>query len=242
MKVQKVEARETSKGRGVFARYNIQKDQVVMPYGGILVSIEAILAAREKGENLWWDEYAKSVSGTHALVPRERGDFGGHLVNHSCDPNAKFDGRTIVATRAIPKGEEVTCCYGWLRQREDRECLCEARYCAGIMGVGIVRLDAGHPTDVNIEVRATTVAAVMAAAALNDRPDLYDQYSEGLVLLYAEAGATKTWVDSCAAWALDATRGRLDTERKIMRVLCADDDAARARPAPPPDLTYVDRR
>ena len=182
------------------------------------------------------------MSETHGIVPRDPADFGGHLVNHSCDPNATFDGGVVVATRKIKKGEEVTCCYGWLRQKEDQDCLCDAAFCAGIMGVGIVVEDAGHTANVQIRVRATTVGAIMAAAILNERHDVYDEYSKSLLFLYSEAGATTGWIDACAAWALDAIKTSVQAQRNVMRELCADDEGRGARRAPPHDLTYATSR
>jgi len=242
MKVRKVEARETAKGNGIFALYNLQKDQVVMSFGGVLVSVEEMLAAQDRGENLWWNAYARQVSETHGVVPRDPADFGGHLVNHSCDPNAAFDGGVVVASRNIKKGEEVTCCYGWLRQKEDQDCLCDAAFCAGIMGVGIVVEDAGHTANVQIRVRATTVGAIMAAAILNERHDLYVEYTKSILFLYSEAGATTGWIDACAAWAFDAIKTSVHAQRNVMRELCAEGEGRGARRAPPDDLTYVTSR
>ena len=48
------------------------------------------------------------------------GDFPSNtagLINHSCDPNAKYDGKGlkiwITAIKDIKKGEEFTCDYGF---------------------------------------------------------------------------------------------------------------------------------
>jgi hypothetical protein len=235
VKIRKVEVRETAKGKGVFALYNIQKGQTVMSYGGVRVSMTEMQAAQNKGENTWWNDYAKQVSGTHLLIPRQPGDFGGHLLNHSCDPCSAFQDDVIVATRSIAKGEEVTCCYRWLWQKEDHECLCDARVCAGIMGVGIVPLDPGA-ADGRIRVRAATVGAVMAAAVLNERQDVYDEYSGGIVDLYGDAGGNEEWIRVCTAWAIGVVEARGGDERKVMNVLRAMDATAMA--PPPPDLMF----
>jgi hypothetical protein len=234
MKVRKVEVRETPRGKGIFARYNIQKDQLVMAYGGAVVSTDAMQAALKSGHNLWWNDYAKQISADHALVPRAPGDFGGHLVNHSCDPSAAYRRDLIVATRNIEKGEEVTCCYGWLSEKEDHECLCDAEVCAGIMGVGITPIEGGLE-EVRIRVRRVTVGAVLAAAVLNGRQDVYEQYCRDLRKVYSAAGATTEWLESCAAWAVGAMKKRGGGQRKVMRVLCAVDEGMET---PPADLIW----
>jgi hypothetical protein len=235
MQVRKVEVRETAKGKGVFALYNIQKGQTVMAYGGVRVSMAEMQAAQKDGEHAWWNDYAKQVSDTHLLVPRRPDDFGGHLLNHSCDPCSAFQKDVIVATRTIAKGEEVTICYRWLWQKEDHECLCDARVCAGIMGVGILPLDPGVP-DGRIRVRAATVGAVMAAAALNERQDVCDEYARGILELYADAGATEEWIQRCTTWAVDLVMARGGAERKVMNVLRGID--ATTMTPPPPDLMF----
>jgi hypothetical protein len=144
-----------------------------------------------------------------------------------------------VATRQIEKGEEVTCCYRWLRQKEDQDCLCDAAFCAGIMGVGIVVEDAGDGANPRVRVRATTVGAIMAAAILNERRDEYDEYSKAILSLYSEAGATTGWIEACAAWALDAMKASVQPQRNVMRELCADGEGRGARRAPPHDLTLL---
>jgi len=237
MKVRKVEVRETPKGKGIFAVYNIAKDQVVMAYGGVPVSLEAMLAAVQRGDNLWWNDYAKQISAEHALVPRDPGDFGGHLVNHSCDPSAAFRKELLVATRGIRKGEEVTCCYGWVSEKEDHACLCDAEVCAGILGVGIERVEAG-PEEVRLRVRSATVGAVLAAALLNGRRDVYDQYEHDLVEAYGEAGATREWLDACAAWAVGVMKARGGGERQVMKALRAVDGGMPPGATPPADLLW----
>ncbi|HEY3816289.1 MAG TPA: SET domain-containing protein [Polyangiaceae bacterium] len=236
-RVRKVEVRETSKGKGVFARHGIHKGQTVMSYGGRLISIEEMQAAQLAGENTWWCDYAKQVSGTHVRIPRDRDDFGGHLVNHSCDPNAAFRSDVLVATRDLHEGEEVTCCYGWLTEKEDHDCLCDADVCAGIMGIGIVPLDPGLEA-VRIRLRGATVGAVLAAAVLNGRDDIYEQYSRDILGLYAQAGATREWVDACGAWAVAVMKQSRGSERRVMAALCAVEGAVGSGPAPPRDLIW----
>jgi len=83
----------------------------------------------------------------------------------------------------------------------------------------------------------------MAAAILNERHDVYDEYTKSILYLYSEAGATTGWIDACAAWALDAMKKTsVQAQRNVMRELCADGEGRDARRAPPHDLTYASSR
>ena len=71
------------------------------------------------------------------------GDFSFNiagLVNHSCDANARYDGKGlkiwITADRDIKKGEEITCDYGFSFDKEDYKqfpCKCRSKNCCGFI-------------------------------------------------------------------------------------------------------------
>lgn len=68
-------------------------------------------------------------------------DNPGRFVNHSCNPNARVDGRrAIVATRAILRGEQV--CIDYSLTEEDPEwsmrCRCGASNCRRVIRAGRV--------------------------------------------------------------------------------------------------------
>ena len=77
------------------------------------------------------------------------GDFSYNvagLVNHSCDANARYDGKGlkvwITADRDIKKGEEITCDYGFSFDKNDYKqfpCKCGSKNCCGwIIGEQVV--------------------------------------------------------------------------------------------------------
>jgi hypothetical protein len=53
--------------------------------------------------------------------------------NHSCEPNTRFIGLDVIATRAIARGEELTLDYAeFLDERAEAfECRCGAPRCRG---------------------------------------------------------------------------------------------------------------
>lgn len=92
-------------GRGVFARTNIKKGEVLTVYGGYVFDIK-------KFKNL--SEYLKDfpyhVSDKLLFGPIRNQEIGiGEFYNHSCEPNAGFrDCITLVAINNIKRGEEIT--------------------------------------------------------------------------------------------------------------------------------------
>jgi hypothetical protein len=68
---------------------------------------------------------------------------GGHLANHSCDPNTEYlsdkesgrhDASVLRARKPIQAGSEVTVYYGWEGFQEVK-CLCGTRNCTGYIGL-----------------------------------------------------------------------------------------------------------
>jgi len=125
----KAEIRETpGKGKGMFAAYNIKKDEKVLIWGGEYVGFEAAGIAKESGKHVMqWDENVFSIE--------DRGDDIGYYINHSCEPNTWMaDERTFVAMRDISQGEEITTDYSLWEARGDDyvskwECSCGSKLC-----------------------------------------------------------------------------------------------------------------
>jgi hypothetical protein len=139
------EVRETPAGRSLIARQDIAQ------------------GARLFGEDDWADAAERasfttlSAAGLQALAPERRaaflrygyntapdeitGSFNPETVrhptnflNHSCDPNAGYDGAdAIVALRPIAAGEEIRMDYGTFSFSFDHEfaCRCGAPACRG---------------------------------------------------------------------------------------------------------------
>lgn len=64
------------------------------------------------------------------------------FLNHSCDPNARVQGTTLVAVRAIGEGEQITFDYTTTEasMAEPFDCMCGAEGCLGTVR-GFAHLD-----------------------------------------------------------------------------------------------------
>jgi len=122
-------------GKGMFAREPIKEGEIVIVWGGVVLSEEDITAGRfRKGtlaaiaENLW-------LGG-----PPDDEDYAADYTNHSCDPNLWMkDEATLMARRDIETGEELTADYVVWEADEDYkaawECKCGSPLCRkSIMG------------------------------------------------------------------------------------------------------------
>jgi hypothetical protein len=69
-------------------------------------------------------------------------------LNHSCDPNARIVGRTVVALRAIRSGEQITFDYTTTEasMAEPFHCHCGAGNCLGLVR-GFIHLTAAQQGD-----------------------------------------------------------------------------------------------
>jgi len=88
----------TIHGKGVFAAEILKPDEYIGQYTGYRTEEDSMYTL--------WVEHD---------VDGERGYFGtGRLryVNHSCTPNAEFDGRNLFAIRKIEPGQEIVVNYG----------------------------------------------------------------------------------------------------------------------------------
>ncbi|HKS03815.1 MAG TPA: SET domain-containing protein-lysine N-methyltransferase [Chthoniobacterales bacterium] len=126
----KTEVRESEiHGRGLFARADIPKDEIVAVKGGHIVDgktlrgeITPALGAVEIqiGDDLFI-----------APVSDDERELSMLYLNHSCDPNLGVRGEIIfVAMRDIPAGEELT--HDWAMTDDDDysiECNCGVSYC-----------------------------------------------------------------------------------------------------------------
>ena len=114
-------------GRGVFARARIKAGDVLVAWGGEVVSrsqfgsvpIERVRVSVQIDENLF-------------LVPGIEGPAD--WINHSCEPNAGMRGQVVlVAMRDIEPGEEV--CYDYAMtdgsDYDVLDCHCRAPGCRG---------------------------------------------------------------------------------------------------------------
>lgn len=121
----KIEVRESSKhGKGVFACAPIKKGDHIITFTGPLWH-------RSECD---FDDYHLQVGPEHYLGPSGSAD---DYVNHSCEPNAGFEGGLhLVAKRDIERDEEITMDYGAVIDEHDFDgfpCTCGASTCRGLV-------------------------------------------------------------------------------------------------------------
>jgi hypothetical protein len=115
-------------GFAVFAREALARDEMLVGWGGRVVTLDEVLALprEERGHTIQVDEALY-------LAPiglEEPADY----INHSCNPNAGIRGQIIlVAMRAIAAGEEITFDYAMSDSSsfDEFECACGAPNCRG---------------------------------------------------------------------------------------------------------------
>ncbi len=114
-------------GRGLFAREKVRAGDVLVVWGGEVVSGEALRSMAEDRLRL-----ALQVEDDLYLLTTNEG--AADWVNHSCDPNAGLDGQIVlVALRDIRAGEEITFDYATsdASPYDEFECGCASRHCRG---------------------------------------------------------------------------------------------------------------
>lgn len=122
-----VKASPQKGGLGVFARKLIQKGELLVQFGGSLLSGQELeqlpFCVQQLSIQVAKDLYLVSIQPEHA-----------DRVNHSCNPNAGMkDERTLVAMQTITFGEEVCFDYAMSDSNpyDDFECYCGASNCRG---------------------------------------------------------------------------------------------------------------
>ena len=108
---EKLEIKNTMKyGRGVFAKADINKGEVLIVMGGYVCD-----TSQENALGRFAVNYNMDISEEHSFCPTCKDDLDlmpQHLVNHSCEPNAGFrDQCMLVAIRDIKIYGEI--CYDY---------------------------------------------------------------------------------------------------------------------------------
>lgn len=116
------------KEKGVFAKSNIKRDEVVTIFGGYVIAINEFKRLPKKMQN-----FAYHISRDFLFGPiKEREIYISEYFNHSCDPNTGFmDQLTLVAMRNIKKDEEITFDYAICMTSTilDIKCFCNSKNC-----------------------------------------------------------------------------------------------------------------
>ncbi len=115
-------------GHGITAASAIARGELICVWGGRVVDSDglAALTDREREHTLQVEEGLYLTS----LAPDEPPSY----FNHSCDPNAGFDGQiALVAMRDIAAGEEVTFDYAMCDSSpyDEFACRCGSSHCRG---------------------------------------------------------------------------------------------------------------
>lgn len=135
-------------GRGAFARRAIPSGTRVIEYLGRRISKEESAQLCED-----YNEYIFDLNSDHDLDGNVEWNPA-RLINHSCEPSCEAEQEDetiwIVATRDIPKGEEVTFNYGYsLENYRDYPCKCGTESCVGYIVAAeyhdLVRRENGLP-------------------------------------------------------------------------------------------------
>jgi len=131
----KLETRNTGGyGKGVFAKKDIKKEELLCVFGGYIKSIveEELLENSVSDEGVQIsEEFCLGV-----LNPKELEDAS--FFNHSCEPNAGFKGQIfLVAMKNIKKDEQVAFDYAMVLSKTKNakfyktKCLCASKKCRG---------------------------------------------------------------------------------------------------------------
>ena len=126
-----------NKGRGLYATKDIKEGTKIINYIGKIITNKKV----EKSDK--YDNkkpiYLFTLNKTYSLDGDYKFNVAG-LVNHSCDANARYDGKGlkiwITADKDIKKGEEITCDYGFSFDKHDYKqfpCKCGSKNCCGFI-------------------------------------------------------------------------------------------------------------
>jgi uncharacterized protein len=129
----KLHVKDTHKyGKGVFAKKNINKDELLSIFGGYVIDLREETGLPEKVVGL-----GIQINEDYFLGPRKVSEIDDACgINHSCEPNAGLKGQIyLVAMRPIEKGEEITFDYCMVLYHSPRiksfvmKCDCGSKKC-----------------------------------------------------------------------------------------------------------------
>lgn len=118
-------------GHGSFAAAPIRAGEIVIEWGGLVLTQEALANVAAKP-----DTEIPIDEGRFIVTPAAASDIRDYYLNHSCDPTLwMVDEVTFAARRDIAAGEELTADYAYWQDEEDLvgawTCRCGSAYCRG---------------------------------------------------------------------------------------------------------------
>lgn len=130
----KLEVRDTLKcGKGVFAKENLKKDEILAIFGGYIMTLKEEDSLPREIKDLAHQISDDLVIGINDQEDLQPVDF----FNHSCEPNAGFHGQIfLVAMRDIMSGKQVCFDYAMTIGGEipyTLKCLCGSENCRKII-------------------------------------------------------------------------------------------------------------
>jgi D-alanine-D-alanine ligase len=142
-------------GYGIAATRDLEPGEIVFrgeERSQRLVTRRHVEATWTEAERALFDRYAYPVSDeVYIIWDRDPAEWAPQ--NHSCDPNTRFEGLDVIATRRIAAGEELTLDYAEFLDAtsEPFDCRCGAATCRG-------RVEGTPGTSVTARARAATNA------------------------------------------------------------------------------------
>lgn len=125
------------RGKGIFAKEKIPKDEVVNVSGGIVVNEKEYYKLKEQIGEFLFHYTTKIEEGLYLLCAISEKELeNDDYFNHSCNPNCGVRGQIVLVTmREIEPGEELTYDYAMTDDDEDDrfECNCGSNQCRGIV-------------------------------------------------------------------------------------------------------------
>ncbi len=133
----KIEVRKSlNSGKGIFSKKLILKDEILIIFGGNVFHIEELKKLPEEVQ-----DWGLQIEENFILGYRNTNEIEDAVyVNHSCEPNAGFNGQiALVAMRDINKDEEVCFDYAMVLHHSKFtpnyrfNCLCNSSKCRKIV-------------------------------------------------------------------------------------------------------------
>lgn len=119
----------TINGYGLFSNIGYKRGDIICGYGDKFVSYEEYDSFKD--DPIYY--YGLDNGNDGMWLPNDLEKVGGHIANHSCNPNSSFaklyDKFVVKAIKQIKAGAEITVSYG--SYHDDIDCKCSDMFCTG---------------------------------------------------------------------------------------------------------------